>query len=46
MAQTSLKSRQTQEPASENELMQLSSRDTIGHAQAVALEERTLELLA
>ena len=44
MAQTSLKSRQTQEPASENEVMQLSSRDTIGHAPVAALEERTLEV--
>ena len=44
MAQTSLKSRQTQEPASENEVLQLSSRDTIGHAPVAALEERTLEV--
>jgi hypothetical protein len=44
MAQTSLKSRQTQEPASENEVMRLSSRDTIGHAPVAALEERTLEV--
>ena len=44
MAQTSLKSRQTKEPASENEVMQLSSRDTIGHAPVAALEERTLEV--
>jgi hypothetical protein len=45
MAQTSLKSRQTQEPAaSEAELMQLSSRDIIDHAEAVALEERTLRV--
>ena len=45
MAQTSLKSRQTQEPAaSEAELMPLSSRDTIDHAEAVALEERTLQV--
>ena len=45
MAQTSLKSRQTQEPAaSEAELMQLSSRDIIDHAKAVALEERTLQV--
>ena len=44
MAQTSLKSRQTQEPASENEVMQLSSRDTIGRAPVAALEERTLEV--
>ena len=45
MAQTSLKSRQTQEPAaSEAELMQLSSRGIIDHAKAVALEERTLHV--
>ena len=46
MAQTSLKSRQAQEPASENEVVQLSSRDTIGHAPVAALEERTLAVLA
>jgi hypothetical protein len=45
MAQTSLKSRQTQEPAaSEAELMPSSSRDIIDHAEAVALEERTLRV--
>jgi hypothetical protein len=45
MAQTSLKSRQTQEPAaSEAELMPLSSRDIIDHAEAVALEERSLQV--
>jgi hypothetical protein len=45
MAQTSLKSRQSQEPAaSENEIMQLSSRDIIDHAEAVASEERTLQV--
>ena len=44
MAQTSLKSRQTKEPASENEVMQLSSRDTIGHAPVAALEGHTLEI--
>ena len=45
MAQTSLKSRQTQEPAaSEAELMPSSSRDIIDHAEAVALEERTLQV--
>ena len=44
MAQTSLKSHQTQEPASENEVLQLSSPDTIGHAPVAALEERTLEV--
>ena len=43
MAQTSLKSRQTQEPAaSEDGLVQLSSRDI--HAQAVPLEERTSQV--
>ena len=45
MDQTSLKSRQTQEPAaSEAELMPSSSRDIIDHAEAVALEERTLRV--
>ena len=45
MAETSLKSRQTQEPAaSEAELMPSSSRDIIDHAEAVALEERTLRV--
>ena len=45
MAQTFLKSRQTQEPAaSEAELMPLSSRDIIDHAEAVALEERSLQV--
>jgi hypothetical protein len=45
MAQTSLKSRQTQGPAaSEAELMPSSSRDIINHAEAVALEERTLQV--
>ena len=44
MAQTSLKSRHTQEPTSENEVLQLSSRDTIDHAPVAALEERTLEV--
>ena len=42
MAQTSLKSRQ--KPASENEVLQSSSRNTIGHAPVAALEERTLEV--
>ena len=46
MARTSLKSRQTQEPAaSEAELMPLSSGDIIDHAEAVALEERTLQIV-
>jgi hypothetical protein len=45
MAQTSLKSRQIREPAaSEDELVQLSSGDIIDHAEAVALEERTLQV--
>ena len=44
MAQTPLKSHQTQEPASENEVLQLSSPDTIGHAPVAALEEHTLEV--
>ena len=45
MAETSLKSRQSQEPAaSEAELMPSSSRDIIDHAEAVALEERTLRV--
>ena len=44
MAQTSLKSRQTQEPARENEVMRFSSRDTIGHAPVAALEGHTLEV--
>ena len=44
-AETSLQSRQTQEPAaSEDGPMQLSSRDIIEHAEAVALEERTLQV--
>ena len=42
MAQTSLKSRQ--KPASENEVLKSSSRNTIGHAPLAALEERTLEV--
>ena len=45
MAETSLKSRQSEEPAaSEAELMPSSSRDIIDHAEAVALEERTLRV--
>jgi hypothetical protein len=44
-AETSLQSRQTQEPAaSEDGPMQLSSRDIIEHAEAVALEERNLQV--
>ena len=44
-AETSMQSRQTQEPAaSEDGPMQLSSRDIIEHAEAVALEERTLQV--
>jgi hypothetical protein len=44
-AETSLQPRQTQEPAaSEDGRMQLSSRDIIEHAEAVALEERTLQV--
>ena len=45
MAETSLKSRQSQKPAaSEADLMPSSSRDIIDHAEAVALEERTLRV--
>ena len=45
MAQTSLTSRQIEEPAaSEAELMPSSSRDIVDHAEAVALEERTLRV--